>query len=45
MLDQLAVPADRASFAALAAGIRCVPGTALPAPAGIFPRHVETEPA
>ncbi len=44
LLDQLAVPADRRSFAALAEGM-LVPGTELPAPAGIFPRHVEPEPA
>ncbi len=44
LLDQLAVPADRRSFAALAEG-PLVPGTLLPAPSGIFPRHVETEAA
>ncbi len=44
MLDQLAVPADRRDFAALAQD-PLVPGTALPAPTGIFPRHAETEPA
>jgi methionyl-tRNA synthetase len=39
ILDQLAVdPADR-SFAAF--GKRLVPGTALPAPQGVFPRWVE----
>jgi methionyl-tRNA synthetase len=41
MLDQLAVgPADR-SFAAFET--RLVPGTPLPAPAGVFPRWVEPE--
>jgi methionyl-tRNA synthetase len=41
LLDQLAVPEDKRSFAhfdeALAGGV------ALPAPQGVFPRHVETE--
>jgi methionyl-tRNA synthetase len=44
LLDQLAVPADRRGFAALAEEA-LVPGTALPAPSGIFPRFVETEAA
>jgi len=45
ILDQLAVPADRRSFAAL--GHALVAGTALPAPQGVFPRYVEpgAEPA
>jgi methionyl-tRNA synthetase len=44
LLDQLAVPTDRWGFAALAEEA-LVPGTALPAPSGIFPRFVETEAA
>jgi methionyl-tRNA synthetase len=45
LLDQLAVPADARSFAAL--GRALTPEAALPAPAGIFPRFVEegAEPA
>ena len=43
LLDQLAVPADARSFAALGAAGRLVPGTALPAPQGVFPRYVESE--
>ncbi len=39
LLDQLAVPADRRDFAALAEPLR--PGTPLPKPEGIFPRYVE----
>jgi methionyl-tRNA synthetase len=39
LLDQLAVPADRRDFAALAQPI--VPGAELPKPEGIFPRYVE----
>ena len=38
MLDQLGVPLDRRNFAALATPLGS--GTALPAPQGIFPRHV-----
>jgi methionyl-tRNA synthetase len=48
LLDLLAVPADRRSFAALgqaagdlAAPGRLAPGTPLPAPAPVFPRYVE----
>ncbi|AGH47854.1 methionyl-tRNA ligase [Sphingomonas sp. MM-1] len=41
LLDQLAQPADARDFAALAAPI--APGTALPAPQGVFPRWVEQE--
>ena len=41
LLDQLSVPEDKRDFVhfddALAGG------TALPAPQGVFPRHVETE--
>ena len=39
ILDQLAVPGDRRSFAHLAGTDHClVPGTPLPAPKGVFPR-------
>ncbi len=41
LLDQLAVPVEERSFAALATPLK--PGTALPKPEGIFPRRVETE--
>jgi len=41
LLDQLAVPADRRAFAALAQPI--APGTQLPKPEGIFPRYVDEE--
>ena len=37
LLDQLGQPADSRDFAALAT--RLVPGTALPAPTGVFPRY------
>ncbi len=40
MLDQLAVPAENRSFAALGAAGALTPGTDLPKPEGIFPRHV-----
>jgi len=39
LLDQLAAPADGRNFAAL--GRALIAGTALPPPAGIFPRFVE----
>ena len=39
LLEQLAVPADRRSFADLGEGGALQPGTPLPAPAGVFPRH------
>jgi methionyl-tRNA synthetase len=39
LLDQLAVPADRRDFTALATPL--APGTLLPKPEGIFPRFVE----
>ena len=39
LLDQLAAPAEKRDFAALATAL--VPGTALPKPEGIFPRYVE----
>ena len=40
LLDLLGQPSDRRDFAAL--GTRLTPGTALPAPAGVFPRHEAT---
>jgi methionyl-tRNA synthetase len=43
LLDQLAVPSDKRDFAALGAAGRLSPGTALPAPLGLFPRIVEAE--
>jgi methionyl-tRNA synthetase len=43
LLDLLAVPEDARDFAAL--DTRLVPGTALPAPVGVFPRYVDAEPA
>ena len=39
LLDQLAVPADKRDAGAWDEAL--VPGTALPAPQGLFPRHVE----
>jgi methionyl-tRNA synthetase len=44
LLDQLALPADKRDFAALSAAPLAA-GTALPKPAGIFPRYVEEAPA
>jgi len=38
---QLGVPAGARSFASL--NLALVPGTALPKPEGVFPRHVEAE--
>jgi len=43
MLDQLAVPEDKRAFDHFDDAL--VGGTALPAPQGVFPRHVETEEA
>ena len=43
MLDQLAVPADARSFAAVGEGGALVPGTPLPKPQGVFPRFVDEE--
>ncbi|WP_439574910.1 methionine--tRNA ligase [Phreatobacter sp.] len=43
LLDLLAVPAEERDFAALATRLR--PGSALPAPVGVFPRYVEPEAA
>ncbi len=41
MLDQLAVPADARTFAALGEKGALKPGTSLPKPEGVFPRYVE----
>jgi methionyl-tRNA synthetase len=41
MLDQLAVPADARTFAALGEKGALKPGTPLPKPEGVFPRYVE----
>ncbi len=43
LLDLLAVPVERRTFASLGEGGRLVPGTVLPAPAAIFPRYIEPE--
>jgi methionyl-tRNA synthetase len=45
LLDLLAVPADRRLFAHAGDADALVPGTPLPAPAGVFPRYVEQETA
>lgn len=45
MLDQLSVAPDRRTFATLDADHALLPGTALPAPAGVFPRFVERDAA
>jgi methionyl-tRNA synthetase len=45
LLDLLAIPAEERSFAALETGRRIAPGSALPAPQGVFPRYVEPETA
>jgi methionyl-tRNA synthetase len=41
LLDILGIPADQREFDALGGSTRIKPGTALPAPSGIFPRYVE----
>jgi methionyl-tRNA synthetase len=41
LLDSLGVPADARDFAALGGASRIKPGTALPAPVGVFPRYIE----
>ena len=43
LLDQLGVPEDARDFAALGPKGRLAPGTALPAPSPVFPRHVEAD--
>jgi methionyl-tRNA synthetase len=45
LLDMLAIPPAERQFANLGAAGRLEPGTALPAPQGIFPRYVEAEKA
>jgi len=42
LLDQLAVPAEARKFAHVGEDHRLTPGTALPAPQGVFPRHQAT---
>ena len=41
LLDSLGVPPDARDFADIGGATRIKPGTALPAPVGIFPRYVE----
>jgi len=41
LLDFLAVPAERRTFASLGIAGMLTPGTALPAPEGLFPRYVD----
>jgi methionyl-tRNA synthetase len=41
LLDILGIPADQRDFAGLGGTVRIKPGTALPAPTGIFPRYIE----
>lgn len=41
LLDLLAIPADRRQFSEVGEAGALVPGTALPAPSGVFPRYVE----
>ncbi|MBZ9677576.1 methionine--tRNA ligase [Mesorhizobium sp. ES1-1] len=43
LLDLLAVPAGEREFAHVHADHALVPGTALPAPEGVFPRYVEKQ--
>ena len=43
MLDQIAVAEDARDFAHLGPDHALVPGTALPKPEGVFPRHVDAE--
>jgi methionyl-tRNA synthetase len=43
LLDLLAVPAAERDFARLGGGQRLAPGVALPAPAAVFPRYVDSE--
>jgi methionyl-tRNA synthetase len=43
LLDQLAVPEDARTFAALSEALP--PGRHLPAPQGLFPRYVEADAA
>jgi methionyl-tRNA synthetase len=41
LLDSLGVPPGERNFAALGGAKRLAPGTALPAPVGVFPRYIE----
>jgi methionyl-tRNA synthetase len=43
VLDQLSAPVEVRDFGALGLDYALVPGTALPKPEGVFPRHVEKE--
>ena len=43
LLDQLGVPDDARNFAVLGPKGRLTPGTKLPPPSPVFPRHVEAE--
>jgi len=43
LLDLLAVAADQRGFSELGGGVRIEPGVAMPAPAAVFPRYVESE--
>jgi methionyl-tRNA synthetase len=43
LLDQLGVKDDARDFAALGPKRRLAPGTSLPPPQAVFPRHVEAE--
>ncbi|MDJ0896287.1 MAG: methionine--tRNA ligase [Alphaproteobacteria bacterium] len=45
LLDQLGLPADARSFDRLGADGALAPGTALPAPAGVFPRYAAEQAA
>ena len=45
LLGQLGVAADARGFDQLGVAGRLVPGTALPAPQGVFPRWVDEAPA
>jgi methionyl-tRNA synthetase len=43
LLDLLALPASARTFAALGPKGRLTPGSALPAPVGVFPRYIDPE--
>jgi methionyl-tRNA synthetase len=43
LLDLLAVPAAQCGFSELGGRCRLAPGIAMPAPAPVFPRYVESE--
>jgi methionyl-tRNA synthetase len=43
LLDQLGVPRDARDFAQLGPVGRLKPGTKLPPPHAVFPRHIEAE--